>query len=88
MNEVEQDRSKRIVEALASKGVDRTCPRCGNAHFSVVAETYLQINSNPTLIVGGYRLPTVIVACNNCGFITQHALGPLDIPVEESARAG
>ena len=88
MSELDPVRSRMIVAALQRKGVAKACPRCGTLHFSVVAETLLQINSDPTKALAGYVLPTVVVACNNCGFLTQHALGPLDIPAEDVAHAG
>ena len=89
MSEVNPERSKLIVEALKHKGVNKPCPRCGHLHFGFVAETNIPINDNQArIIVGGPVVPTVIVACSNCGFVTQHALGALDIPAEEPARAG
>lgn len=89
MNEVNPERSKRIVEALKGKGVTKPCPRCGHLHFGLVAESSIMIQSESgTFVIGGPVVPTVIVACNNCGFVTQHALGALGIPAEEPARAG
>jgi predicted RNA-binding Zn-ribbon protein involved in translation (DUF1610 family) len=87
MNGVNQDRSKRIVDALKSKGVNKPCPRCGHLHFGFVAESTIPI-SEPGVVWGGPVVPTVVVACNNCGFITQHALGALDIATEEPVSAG
>lgn len=86
---VDQARSTRIIEALNSKGVNKPCPRCGHLHFSVVAETFIPINNEPNVIsVGGPVVPTVIVACSNCGFVTQHALGALGLAPLERANAG
>jgi hypothetical protein len=86
---VEKERSKQIIEALSKKGVNKPCPRCGHLHFGVVAETSIPVSSEPALItVGGPVVPTVIVACNNCGFVTQHALGALGLVTEEAAHAG
>jgi hypothetical protein len=88
MNETSPERSTRIVDALKSKGVNKPCPRCGHLHFGFVAETLIPIQSRPGIVVGAPVVPIVIVACNNCGFVTQHALGALDIPAEEPASTG
>lgn len=89
MNGIDKERSKLIVEALKKRGATKPCPRCGHLNFGVVGETSIPILSDPSvLVVEDSVVPTAIVACNNCGFVTQHALGALDIPVEEHARAG
>jgi ribosomal protein S27AE len=86
---VEKERANQIIQALSKKGVTKPCPRCGHPHFSVVAETSIPINYNPMIIGGDTSVvPTVIVACSNCGFVTQHALGALGIAPAEAAHAG
>lgn len=86
---VDKSRSDLIIQALNGKGVNKPCPRCGNPRFNVIAETSIPINDDPTVIrVGGPVVPTVIVACANCGFVTQHALGALGIAPAEVAHAG
>jgi hypothetical protein len=86
---VDKERSERIIRALSDKGVNKPCPRCGHLHFGVVAETLIPINSEPGVIhLHGPSVPTVIVACNNCGFVTQHALGALGLAPLETAHAG
>ena len=86
---VDKERANQIIQALSKKGVTKPCPRCGHPHFSVVAETSIPINSDPTSItIGGPVVPTVIVACSNCGFVTQHALGALGLVPEEATHAG
>jgi hypothetical protein len=74
---------------LNKKGVNKPCPRCGHLHFGVVAETTIPINSDPKVVtLGGPVVPTVIIACGNCGFVTQHALGALGLVEEEVTHAG
>jgi ribosomal protein S27AE len=86
---VERERANLIIQALSKKGVNKPCPRCGHPHFSVVAETAIPINSDPAVVALNVEVvPTVIVACSNCGFVTQHALGALDLVRAESAHAG
>lgn len=77
---MEQKRLDEIVRALTEKGVNRPCPRCGQAKFSVVGETLIPIQEDPSVFsIGGPSVPTVIVACDNCGYITQHAAAPLGL---------
>jgi hypothetical protein len=75
-----QKRLEEISRALAAKGVDRACPRCGNPEFSVVAEFSIVLEeSQSSYSMGGRSIPTVIVGCDKCGYIAQHALGALGL---------
>ena len=77
---MEQTRLDQVVAALKSKGVNRGCPRCGHVKFSVVGETYISLQDNPAgFVVGGPSIPAVVVACDNCGYITHHASVPLGL---------
>lgn len=86
-------RADKIISALAVKGVNKPCPRCGYAQFGVVAETMVQIQpTSGEIIFGGPVIPVAILGCNNCGFLTQHALGLLGLSPQgqpaEVAHAG
>jgi ribosomal protein L37E len=75
-----QKRQEEISQALTAKGVDRSCPRCGNVQFSVVAEFSIVLEESPSSYsMGGRSIPTVIIACDKCGYIAQHALGALGL---------
>jgi ribosomal protein S27AE len=77
---MEQKRLDQIVQALTEKGVNRPCSRCGNAKFSIVGETLIPLQDDPSVFsIGGPSIPTVVVACDNCGYITQHATAPLGL---------
>jgi uncharacterized Zn finger protein len=81
-------RTDQIINALKMKGVNKPCPRCSSTHFSVLAESAIQIqNEMGTYVVGGPIVPVAVIACNNCGYLTQHALGSLEIS-PEVAHAG
>lgn len=78
------------IEALQSRGATLPCPRCGNAAFTVfdlifnqqVAEGLTPISGAPA----GFRgptIPSVVAACTNCGFLSQHALGLLGLMPSE-----
>jgi len=84
-----QQERDRIGARLLEHGARLPCPRCGGTHF-VIAEGYF---SHPLqfkvgqLVLGGQTIPCAIVVCTKCGFISQHALGILDLmPGEEPAR--
>jgi uncharacterized Zn finger protein len=77
---VNQERLNSIVQALTSRGVNKPCPRCGHLKFSVVGEAIIAINDDPsTVVVGGPAIPVVLVACDNCGYVSQHASIPLGV---------
>ena len=81
-------RSKLIIETLNKKGVNKPCPRCGHPHFSVVAEAEITVVEDTRWRAAvPQALPIVVVACSNCGFVSQHALGPIGL-LEEGAHAG
>ena len=76
---MDEKRVEEISRALTAKGVDRPCPRCGNLQFSVVAEFSIVLDESSSYGMGGRSIPTVIVACEECGYIAQHALGALGL---------
>jgi uncharacterized Zn finger protein len=77
---MEQNRLDQVVRVLQSKGVNKACPRCGHMKFSVIGETLIPLHENPnSFVIGGPSIPVVIVACDNCGYITQHASVPLGL---------
>lgn len=68
------ERQQQTIQALSEKGVKQPCPRCGTFKFSIAGETYIAIQEGPALFhIGGPTIPTVIVVCDTCGYITQHA---------------
>lgn len=77
---MDEEKKKQVALALVHKGVNLPCPRCGGKNFEVVGQTFLPINDNPNfLLVGGPMVPSIIIACSNCGFLTLHALEPLHL---------
>jgi hypothetical protein len=69
-----------IINALSEAGADMPCPRCGNKTFTLI-EGYqaIQLSTEPELPHwregGGSIIPTIMVICNKCGYLMQHALG-------------
>ena len=64
------------------------CPMCGHAQFTI-ADAYVRNDlqsdiKNVTL--GGPSIPAVAIICNNCGFISQHAIGVLGLLATEGGK--
>lgn len=74
------DRDK-IGSILTQRGAVKPCHRCGHTNFTVI-DGYSNLSLQENLdgvVLGGPAVPVAMVACNNCGAITHHALGPLGL---------
>ncbi|XQA69534.1 hypothetical protein ACM9XB_18750 [Xanthomonas sacchari] len=73
---------KKVADILQAKGVKLPCHRCGTRNFSVI-DGYVNYSVQPELsggiVIGGPTVPAVLVACDNCGALTAHALGALGL---------
>lgn len=71
----------RLVNELNKRIGAFTCPICHKGQFKFVdsysshflSDDYAQIS------IGGKMIPFIMIVCDNCGFISQHALGTLGI---------
>lgn len=86
------DEAKQVLDALQTKGVRLPCPRCGNKHFTLL-EGYFNrpiasLTYGTATFTSGPTVPSVVTACSNCGFLSQHAPGVLRSQVQESLRYG
>jgi hypothetical protein len=73
-----------IAKILTSKGALHPCHRCGGKNFSILdGFSKLLIDNDltqiQTITIGGPTVPIVMVVCNNCGAITMHAMGALEL---------
>ncbi len=71
-----------IVQKLMERIGTLECPMCKKHHFTLVdgyAAHYVQKDLKTFSIGGGNVLPTIIMVCNNCGFVSQYALGALGL---------
>ncbi len=80
MNEQEK---KDIVSAIEERSAYGPCPRCGQKKFTLL-EGYVELRPKQSLsgrlsIFNTPTIPTVMIVCNNCGFMSQHALGILGL---------
>jgi ribosomal protein S27AE len=72
-------RKQDLLNKLSEKGVSLPCPRCGNQDFSIITYGRETVQDTPQgFLISGKNIPTVITACNRCGFLASHALGVLE----------
>jgi ribosomal protein S27AE len=79
---MDKQRQEEIIRVLQAKGVDKPCPRCGNEKFELIGESGLQLQENPNPLmweIMGPVVPVILISCSRCGFLTQHAQGPLGL---------
>ena len=72
---------EKILEILDGKGIKYKCPMCGHVGF-ILAQGYFKHFLDTKLkgvALGGPSVPTVGLICSNCGFISQHAVGMLEL---------
>lgn len=72
----------KIGKILTERGAVHPCHRCGHTNFSVIdgySHFSIQNVLDGSVSLGGPSVPVAMVACNNCGAITPHALGALGL---------
>ncbi len=88
MNQEERDR---IIRILEERGAILACSRCGRRGFTLLDGYFnqsFQAQLNSSIIIGGPTIPSVAVICNNCGFISHHAIGALGLLPEQNTQNG
>lgn len=81
MDSLSTEKREEIIKKLSEKGTKGICPMCGNNHF-VVADGYFNNplqNNLITFHLSGPSIPTISIICSRCGFVSQHALGVLEL---------
>ena len=68
-------RQATIIAALEHVGATQPCERCGHPTLEVCGESALHLLSSQRNAV----IPTVVLACQRCGFIVEHAAMPLGL---------
>ena len=54
---------------------------CHQRHFEIL-EGYMSdmLQSDyHNIVIGGHTIPSIVLVCSNCGFISKHALGALGL---------
>ncbi len=90
METMSSNEKQKIVDALSKKGANLPCPRCNTKNFTLLDGYFnqtIQQKLTADLVLGGPSVPSIIVVCNNCGYISQHALGVLGLlPNDEEKK--
>ena len=78
MEKLSEERKNEIINELRDRGANLPCPRCGHQNF-IISDGYfiqnMQTEFKAAIVVGGPVIPTIAIICQNCGFISHHALG-------------
>lgn len=71
----------KIISVLSAKIPDFSCPMCRQKNFALADGFFANsVQPNPgSVLIGGTYIPTVSVICTHCGFLSQHALGALNL---------
>lgn len=69
----------RIFDALRARGAG-SCPRCQDSQWTVSEYSMIEVQAtmarHPSETT---TIPSIMIVCEHCGFIAQHALQPLGI---------
>lgn len=86
MVEYSQDFNEKFINELKKRNATLPCPRCGKTDFSIVGGFFMRPIQNKLqgIQIGGNALPTMAIVCTNCGYISEHALGVLNLLGEET----
>jgi predicted nucleic-acid-binding Zn-ribbon protein len=84
--EFTDDLKQKIIDRLEERNARLACPRCGNNNFVILDGYVNQPMSNKlgSIVLGGPTIPTAVIACSRCGFLSLHALGVLGLFPEKN----
>jgi hypothetical protein len=86
-----KERNDQLIRLLQSKGATALCSRCGNGRFEIVGESEIEVSQVGGGLFGSLykqKVPTVVVACSNCGNISTHSVGVLSAPTQRAGLGG
>ena len=71
----------RILAALAEKGADKDCPRCGNKDSEIFEFLFRRdvLIHDPSSRFRNTYVPTAAKFCTQCGFLSEYSLGILGL---------
>jgi ribosomal protein S27AE len=70
---------KQIQQSLEQKGALGSCERCGSGNFTLLDGYFRQDvqNDMQNVVMGGPSVPTISMACSNCGNMSFFAVKAL-----------
>lgn len=78
---------QKIGRRFEERGVGKACPMCRKSEW-VLADGYVNVSLQPHfgggVLLGGPMIPTAVIVCGHCGFVSHHALGSLGLLDEPS----
>jgi len=75
---------QKIITALKARGAG-SCPRCDDSQWTVSEYSRIEVQETAARnSAEGTTIPAVMIVCQHCGFIAQHALQPLGLWEHES----
>ena len=85
-----KEREKEILEVMEKSGVLNLCPICRNNKFQLQPGYFINVvqENIEKIELGGESIPTVILICHNCGFVSQHSLGVLGLLSKSTLEEG
>jgi ribosomal protein L37E len=88
MQQISEQKKQEIIKVLEERGAKLPCPRCGNNSFTLLDGYFNQTIQTDFkgMVLGGPSVPSVVVACTRCGYLSQHALGALGLLPKEEAK--
>lgn len=85
------EEKQKISNALQQKQALLPCPRCDKQKFTLLEGYFnqtIQQDLQAGLTIGGPSVPSVVVVCDNCGYMSQHALGVLGLLPKNQNEGG
>ena len=88
MQQISDEKKQEIIKALEERGAKLPCPRCGNQSFTLIGGYFNQTIQTDLkgMALGGPSVPSVVVVCKRCGYLSQHALGVIGLLPKEEAK--
>jgi len=76
---ISADDRQRIIGALKARGAG-SCPRCKDSQWTVSEFSRIEVQATMERnSLEKTTIPAIMIVCEHCGFISQHALQPLGI---------
>lgn len=79
---IEKEKKKLILETIQNKTPNLRCPMCNHNQFSIMDgyfKDFPQANLNEVVYDNKQSIPSIIIICNYCGFMSHHSLGALGL---------